>query len=120
MAHLHPELLTIPEVCRILGKSDSAVRRMLQAELLPITRIGGSIRVDAQKLSEWIEAGGRGYGRHRAHFRKSTWPGTDKQRIAQLSGKESRLMLPGLAMPSRIPKLSAWRWDAPTEAGPLF
>jgi excisionase family DNA binding protein len=70
MAHLHPELLTIPEVCRILGKSDSAVRRMLQAELLPITRIGGSIRVDAQKLSEWIEAGGRGYGRHRGPLPK--------------------------------------------------
>jgi excisionase family DNA binding protein len=78
MAHLHPELLTVPEVCRILGKSDSAVRRMLQAELLPITRIGGSIRVDAQKLSEWIEAGGRGYGRHRGPLSKKDLAGNGR------------------------------------------
>jgi excisionase family DNA binding protein len=75
MARLDPELLTVPEVCRILGKSDSAVRRMLQAQLLPITRIGGSIRVDAQKLSEWIDAGGRGYGRQRGPLSKKDLAG---------------------------------------------
>jgi excisionase family DNA binding protein len=58
-----PTLLTVPEVCQVLGKSESAVRKMLNAGLLPLTRVGGAIRVDARKLAEWVEAGGRGYGR---------------------------------------------------------
>jgi excisionase family DNA binding protein len=70
MVRMDPELLTVPVVCRILGKSESAVRRMIREELLPITRIGGSVRVEAQKLLDWIEAGGRGYGGHRNHRRE--------------------------------------------------
>jgi hypothetical protein len=54
---------------------------MLKAGLLPLTRVGGAIRVDARKPA----AAGTGA---RAHFRKRTWPGADDQ-TTLLSGKES-------------------------------
>jgi excisionase family DNA binding protein len=68
MARLDPELLTVPVVCGILGKSESAVKRLISEELLPTIRIGGSVRVEAQRLLEWIETGGRGYRRNKARF----------------------------------------------------
>jgi len=55
------ELLSIPEVTIAIGKSEPCVRRMIREGLLPVVRLGGSVRIDARKLRQWIDAGGGAY-----------------------------------------------------------
>lgn len=48
-------LLRPEEVCRLLGLSRSLVYRMMADHEIPgVVRIGGSIRVSASILKEWV------------------------------------------------------------------
>ena len=82
MAGLNPELLTVPVICEILDKSESAVRRMMREGLLPITRVGGSVRIEARKLLKWIDAGGRGYTRNKAPLSKKVLAGNGRAKAS--------------------------------------
>lgn len=50
-------LLKIPEVAKILGCSDSKAYKLAQSGVLPVRRIGRSLRVPEKALQRWIEDG---------------------------------------------------------------
>lgn len=52
-------LLTVPEVSRMLKVSEKTTRRMTQKGVLPVVRFGRCVRVDEQALMQWIAAGGQ-------------------------------------------------------------
>lgn len=52
------KLLRIPEVATILDVSEERAYELARSGALPIVRIGRQIRVDPDKLSEWLDAGG--------------------------------------------------------------
>lgn len=50
-------LLTIPEVAQALGLSRSTVyNNLLHREDFPVVRLGGSVRVNKEKLQAWLDA----------------------------------------------------------------
>ncbi len=49
-------LLTIPQVARILQRSEHAVRHMIQRKQLPHRRAGRRIIVLEHELTAWLEA----------------------------------------------------------------
>jgi excisionase family DNA binding protein len=49
-------LLTIRETADQLSVSERTVRRLIECAEIPALRIGGSVRVDAGELEEWIYA----------------------------------------------------------------
>ena len=49
------ELLTIPEAAARLRLSPSKTYLMAQKNLLPVLRLGRSIRIPAELLDEWVE-----------------------------------------------------------------
>jgi excisionase family DNA binding protein len=49
------ELLTIPEVARLLKISVPGVRRLQQRRLIPFLKIGGSVRFQKNDLFEYLE-----------------------------------------------------------------
>ena len=50
-------LLTIPEVAQALGLSRSTVyNTLLHREDFPVVRLGGSVRVNREKLQQWLDA----------------------------------------------------------------
>ncbi len=52
------ELLTIPQVARLLGWGESVVRQRNDKGLLPMPlRFGGTIQWNRQELKEWMEQG---------------------------------------------------------------
>jgi excisionase family DNA binding protein len=53
IAHDRP-MLTIRETADRLSLSESTVRRLVAAQVLPARRIGGSLRVEAAELDEWL------------------------------------------------------------------
>lgn len=54
-------LLTIPEVAQALGLSRSTVySTLLHREDFPVVRLGGSVRVNREKLQQWLDARTKG------------------------------------------------------------
>lgn len=52
----HKLLLTIPETAEALGLSRSTVyNTLLHREDFPVVRLGGSVRVNREKLQEWLD-----------------------------------------------------------------
>src|SRR5213080_651834 len=49
------ELLTIPEVAKVLKISESGVRRLQQARHLPFIKVGGSIRFYKEDIMSFLE-----------------------------------------------------------------
>jgi excisionase family DNA binding protein len=49
------ELLTIPEVAKVLKISESGVRRLQQARHLPFIKVGGSIRFYKEDIMSYLE-----------------------------------------------------------------
>jgi excisionase family DNA binding protein len=50
------ELLTIPEVAKLLKISASGVRRLQQARQLPFIKVGGSVRFSRRDIVSYLEA----------------------------------------------------------------
>jgi excisionase family DNA binding protein len=50
------ELLTIPEVAKLLKISASGVRRLQQARQLPFIKVGGSVRFYRCDIVSYLEA----------------------------------------------------------------
>jgi excisionase family DNA binding protein len=50
------ELLTIPEVAKLLKISASGVRRLQQARQLPFIKVGGSVRFSKRDIASYLEA----------------------------------------------------------------
>lgn len=48
-------LLKPAEVCQLTGMGKSKVYELLAAGVIPSVRIGGSVRVPAERLRKWIE-----------------------------------------------------------------
>ena len=49
-------LLRPAEVCGLIGMGKSKVYQLLSAGVIPSVRVGGSVRVPADRLREWVEA----------------------------------------------------------------
>lgn len=49
-----PRLFTIAEVAEYLGVSQRTVRRMIKARVLPVVRIGHSMRVSESALTRLV------------------------------------------------------------------
>ena len=47
-------LMTVPQAAERLNVSEKTVRRLIEAEILPALRVGGSIRVEADELNGWL------------------------------------------------------------------
>ena len=56
----HRALMTVPQTAARLNVSEKTVRRLIDADILPALRVGGSIRIDRGELEEWLygESGG--------------------------------------------------------------
>ena len=54
----HRPLMKIPEVAEHLGVSVQRAYELARRNLIPAVRIGRQVRVDANKLDEWIKRGG--------------------------------------------------------------
>lgn len=55
-------LMTADELGSFLGKSAQAILRLARREVIPSSKIGGSIRFDPQTVGEWVarsKVGGR-------------------------------------------------------------
>ncbi|MBT2690984.1 helix-turn-helix domain-containing protein [Bacillus sp. ISL-47] len=51
-------LLTVPEVAKILSVSSERAYSLARRGILPTVKIGRQIRVDEGKLNDWIDKGG--------------------------------------------------------------
>jgi excisionase family DNA binding protein len=54
------ELLTIPEAAALLRVSTARAYDLVRRGLVPAARLGRHIRIDARRLQEFVDAGGRG------------------------------------------------------------
>ena len=52
------EQLTIEEVARILKVSSSRAYELARTGRIPVVRLGRTVRVDPDQLSEWLARGG--------------------------------------------------------------
>ena len=50
----YPDVLTVPDVCKILGASDKTVRRYLQSGELRSFKVGRSYRIPKLFLMEYM------------------------------------------------------------------
>ena len=50
------ELLTLPEVAKVLGVSESKIYKMSADRELPVTKIGHKVRVRRRDLQEWLQS----------------------------------------------------------------
>jgi excisionase family DNA binding protein len=55
---MNETLMQISEVSQALGISDTTTRRLIKAGVLPAVRVGGQIRIDRNRLRDWISSGG--------------------------------------------------------------
>lgn len=55
------KLLRLPEVARILDLKEDRVYALAREGIIPVIRIGRQLRVDPDKLQEWLDNGGQGY-----------------------------------------------------------
>lgn len=53
------KLLKVSEVSQIINSTDEHVRSLIRDGYLPCVRLGRLVRVDEQKLNEWINSGGQ-------------------------------------------------------------
>ena len=53
------DLLTIPEVARVLRVPPARAYNLAREGLIPTVRVGRQVRVDRDALQEWIRDGGR-------------------------------------------------------------
>jgi len=53
---VQPRLLTVREAAIYLGRSESAVRHLLNRKILPSLKVGKRIHLDRLELNKWIEA----------------------------------------------------------------
>ena len=53
----YPDVLTVPDVCKILGASDKTVRRYLQSGALRSLKVGRSYRIPKLFLMEYMGLG---------------------------------------------------------------
>jgi len=58
---MNKKLLRLPEVAKILDVRQGRVYALAREGLLPVIRIGRQLRVDPDKLQEWLDNGGQGY-----------------------------------------------------------
>jgi excisionase family DNA binding protein len=49
-----PLLLTIPQVCKVLGLGRTKVYELIQNEGLPVVRFGKAVRVSPESLQRWL------------------------------------------------------------------
>jgi excisionase family DNA binding protein len=49
-----PLLLTIPQVCKVLGLGRTKVYELIDHEGLPVVRFGRAIRVRPESLRQWV------------------------------------------------------------------
>jgi excisionase family DNA binding protein len=54
-AVVQPQLLTIPEVCKILNIGRTKVYSLIKTDGLPVVRVGDVSRVSVASLQRWIE-----------------------------------------------------------------
>lgn len=59
MPIIERKLLRVPVVARKLDMPEAAVYRLLREGLLPLVRVGRAVRVDAEKLEQFIGGGGK-------------------------------------------------------------
>ncbi len=52
---MQPQLLTIPEVCKILNVGRTKVYGLIKTDGLPVVRVGDVSRVSVASLQRWIE-----------------------------------------------------------------
>ena len=52
-------LLTVPETADILRLTPGRVYELARTGILPVVRLGRQIRVDAERLDEFLKAGGQ-------------------------------------------------------------
>jgi excisionase family DNA binding protein len=55
------KLLRLPEVARILDLREDQVYALARQNIIPVVRIGRQLRVDPDKLKEWIDNGGKAF-----------------------------------------------------------
>ena len=67
-------LLKMPEVAEILNCSTARCYEMARTQILPVVRLGRQLRIDREKLQEWINNGGQalGGGWRRAELEESS------------------------------------------------
>lgn len=56
---MQKKLLRASEVAKVLNVTEVRVYSMAREGLLPVVKLGRHIRVDQDKLNEWIERGGQ-------------------------------------------------------------
>ena len=56
---MNKKLLRTAEVAKILNVTEARVYSMAREGLLPVVKLGRHIRVDQDKLNEWIDSGGQ-------------------------------------------------------------
>jgi len=54
-------LLRIEEACKILAIPIQTGYALAREKILPVVRVGRNIRIDPDKLKEWIDQGGKGF-----------------------------------------------------------
>jgi excisionase family DNA binding protein len=53
------DLLTVPEVARVLRVSPPRVYELARDGLIPVVRLGRQVRVEQDALRRWIASGGQ-------------------------------------------------------------
>ena len=52
------KLLQVPEVAEILSVSRERAYELARSGALPVVRVGRQVRIDSEKLTQWIDRGG--------------------------------------------------------------
>ncbi|OAT82210.1 helix-turn-helix domain-containing protein [Desulfotomaculum copahuensis] len=55
------KLLRLPEVAEILDLKEDRVYALAREGILPVVHVGRQLRVDPDKLLEWIDNGGKAF-----------------------------------------------------------
>lgn len=55
------QLLTMSQAAEILGVREPKIYIMAREGLLPVVRLGRQLRIDPDKLEQWIESGGQSF-----------------------------------------------------------
>ncbi|EGD51730.1 DNA binding domain protein, excisionase family [Thermoanaerobacter ethanolicus JW 200] len=58
---MNKKLLKLSDVAEILDIKIDRIYALARQGIIPVVRIGRQLRVDPEKLQEWIEQGGQGF-----------------------------------------------------------